>query len=231
MRPLLVKILEDHYLNLIITLDVLGFLRLVAPYLLSGLPDKRDLEITPLSGTFWGTDSTEYRADGVISIRRRKDRDDFGLPLLHVEVEHAWSARLGERLEPCRRAMEEYHQQEVLTVAIVLRGDRSGFVVEEAPFKWLRFALPGCGAKEYLARAEPVAWALAARMDPGEWSPLRHKLECYRRLDAAPDLDDHLREFLERWFEVAVPLPGEEEDELDRLLESESGYRTRHFAF
>lgn len=68
-------------------------------------------------------------------------------------------------------------------------------------------------------------------MDPEERSPLRHKLECYRCLDAAPDLDDHLREFLEQWFEVAIPLPSEEEDELDRLLEAESGYRTRHFAF
>jgi hypothetical protein len=231
MRPLIVKIVEDCYLNDIITLDVLGFLRLVAPYLLPGLPAKEELDITRLSTHFWDYRAA-YRADGVISITRLKDRrDPCGLPILHLEVEHAWSPRLGGRIEPCRRAMEKYHQREILTVALVLHGDRSGFLIEETPFRWLRFALPGCEAAQYLTRDEPVAWALAAAMDPGDWSPLQHKLECYRRLVMADGVAGKLRYLLEQWFALVIPLPDQQQDALEKLLETESGCRIQRFAF
>lgn len=46
---------------------------------------------------------------------------------------------------------------------------------------WRAFAT-GCRAAEYLDRPEPLAWALAALMDPGPWSRAELKMACLRRI-------------------------------------------------
>jgi hypothetical protein len=204
-KPLEWTFLEYYYLKWILQFDFLGFLRLVAPYLLTDFPDDDELDVTFLDQEFWNFNSGVLWADGIIGIRRRSRRKKgYDLPIVHLELEHAYSSRLGERLAPCHRAIARRHESEILTVAVVLRGDRSGFVIEEEPFRWLRFALPGCDAEEYLARDEPVAWAFAARMNPGAWSPERLQRECLQRLDRAPGLDGRLHAFLEGWFEEGI---------------------------
>jgi hypothetical protein len=48
--------------------------------------------------------------------------------------------------------------------------------------RYISFGLAGCRAEEYLARPEPLAWALAALMDPGSWSRAELKIACLRRI-------------------------------------------------
>ncbi|MCP4548604.1 MAG: hypothetical protein GY835_19280 [bacterium] len=227
MRPLIVKIAEEHFLETVIIQDASGFLSVVAPYLLPSLPAKDELEVTPLSRVFW-RDLVEFRADGVISLRRRDNRDR-SVPLIHLEIEHACSPWLGERLQPCREAMERYHECEILTIVLVLHGDRAGLVIEERPFRWMRFGLRGCDAREYLAREEPFAWAIAACMDPGDWSPLRHKQECFQHLETAIGLSRQRKHYLSRWFDIAIPLPREEQDELEMGLAEDHALLSRYW--
>src|SRR4029077_10476120 len=49
-------------------------------------------------------------------------------------------------------------------------------------FRYVSFGLAGCGAAEYLACPEPLAWALAALMDPGALSRAELKMACLRRI-------------------------------------------------
>jgi hypothetical protein len=49
-------------------------------------------------------------------------------------------------------------------------------------FRYISFGLAGCRAAEYLARPEPLAWALAALMDPGSLSRAELKMACLRRI-------------------------------------------------
>jgi hypothetical protein len=49
-------------------------------------------------------------------------------------------------------------------------------------FRYVSFGLAGCQAAEYLARPEPLAWALAAVMDPGSLSRAELKMACLRRI-------------------------------------------------
>jgi hypothetical protein len=48
--------------------------------------------------------------------------------------------------------------------------------------RYVSFGLAGCLAAEYLARPEPLAWALAALMDPGDLSRAELKMACLRRV-------------------------------------------------
>ncbi len=48
--------------------------------------------------------------------------------------------------------------------------------------RYVVFGLAGCQAAEYLARPEPLAWALAAVMDPGDLSRAELKMACIRRI-------------------------------------------------
>jgi hypothetical protein len=48
--------------------------------------------------------------------------------------------------------------------------------------QYISFGLAGCQAADYLARPEPLAWALAAVMDPGPLSRPELKMACLRRI-------------------------------------------------
>jgi hypothetical protein len=79
----------------------------------------------------------------------------------------------------------------VLTIVINLKRGRPGVCLNtwesslgpgfQEP-QYISFGLAGCSAAEYLARPEPLAWALAALMDPGAWSRAELKMACLRRI-------------------------------------------------
>ena len=48
--------------------------------------------------------------------------------------------------------------------------------------RYISFGLESCRATEYLAKPEPLAWALAALMDSGSWTRPEHKIACLRRI-------------------------------------------------
>jgi hypothetical protein len=79
----------------------------------------------------------------------------------------------------------------VLTLVVYLKRGRPGVNLESwesrlgpdfpAP-RYVSFGLAGCPAAEYLDRPEPLAWALAALMDPGSSSRAELKMACLRRI-------------------------------------------------
>lgn len=52
-------------------------------------------------------------------------------------------------------------------------------------FSYTSFGLRGCGAPDYLARPEPLAWALAALMRHSRAERPQLKLECLQRISRA----------------------------------------------
>jgi hypothetical protein len=90
--------------------------------------------------------------------------------------------------------------------------------LETARFRFRAFSLSGCRAEEYLALAEPLAWALAALMRRGRWSRSEHKIECLRRI-AAADLPGSHRWLLGNWVETYLQLNDRETAEYARLCE------------
>jgi hypothetical protein len=79
----------------------------------------------------------------------------------------------------------------VLTIVVYLKRGRPGVNLENwecrlgpdfpAP-RYVSFGLAGSPAAEYLDRPEPLAWALAALMDPGSMSRAELKMACLRRI-------------------------------------------------
>ena len=79
----------------------------------------------------------------------------------------------------------------MLTIVVYLKRGRPGVNVEswESPLdpdfpepKYISFGLAGCSAAEYLCRPEPLAWALAALMNPGSLSRAELKMACLHRI-------------------------------------------------
>jgi len=58
----------------------------------------------------------------------------------------------------------------------------SGLGPDFPELRYVSFGLASCLAAEYLTRPEPLAWALAALMDPGSWSRAELKMACLRRI-------------------------------------------------
>jgi putative YhgA-like transposase len=115
-----------------------------------------------------------------------------GRPLMiHVEVEARASPEMGERLWHYRNQILARYDTPVLTSVINLKRGRPGACLKSwendlGPSfpepQYVSFGLAGCQAAEYLARPEPLAWALAALMDPGTMSRAELKMACLRRI-------------------------------------------------
>src|SRR6185312_15360966 len=115
-----------------------------------------------------------------------------GRPLLiHVEIEARASRGMAERLWRYRSQLQARYDMRVLSIAFYLKRGRSGVNLQtwksslgpDFPEpRYLTFALAGCRAADYLDRPEPLAWALAALLDPGPWSRAELKMACMRRI-------------------------------------------------
>ncbi len=115
----------------------------------------------------------------------------------------------------------------VLPILVNLLGGRPGvelLTMEEGfeplstgMFRFRALGLSGCRAADWLLRPEPVAWALAALMDPGEWSRAELKVECLRRVQQG-GVAGFGKEVLVNWIETYVQLSGEDATEYRRLL-------------
>ncbi len=139
----------------------------------------------------------ELFAEGPKGRRRELDllvrvRTVNGRPLLiHVEIEARASPGMEERLWRYRNQIQARYETLVLTILINVTRGRPGVCVkvresELGPvfqdLRYVSFGLAGCQAMEYLARPEPLAWALAATMDPGALSRAELKMACLRRI-------------------------------------------------
>jgi hypothetical protein len=125
-------------------------------------------------------------------------RDRGGSLLVHIEIEARSRKTLPERIREYQSRIQLRYGTRVLTLVVILRGGQPGVRIEPpesglpvADFRYVVFGLAGCSAPEYLARPEALAWALAALMDPGTWSPAELRRECLRRIAGAKLKQDH----------------------------------------
>jgi len=154
-----------------------------------------------------------------------------GTALVHVEIEARSRPGLGLRLAGYYMQLCLRHGRPVVPIVLCLRRGRAGVSVEQvsdtrlgpeiACFRYYAFGLAGCRAEDYLAREEPLAWALAALMQPAALRPAEHKLACLRRI-AAARLDDLPRFLLVNCVETYLQLEGRDAAEL-KALEADSG--------
>jgi hypothetical protein len=161
------------------------FLRLVAPQEMERLdlssPEFLDKEL------FGGPQGRRRELDLLVRVHTFN-----GNPLLiHVEIESRASRRMRERLWRYRNQIQARYDTPVLTIVVYLKRGRPGVCLEtwESDLgpgftepRYFAFGLAGCRAEEYLARPEPLAWALAALMDLGTWSRAELKMACLRRI-------------------------------------------------
>jgi hypothetical protein len=98
---------------------------------------------------------------------------------------------MGERLWRYHNQIQARYELRVLTIVINVKRGRSGVCLKSwendlgpsfPELRYISFGLAGCRAAEYLARPEPLAWALAALMDPGPLSRAELKMACLRQI-------------------------------------------------
>ena len=154
-----------------------------------------------------------------------------GALLVHVEVEVRARKGMGRRMWDYAMLLRLKHRCPVLSIVLYLQGGPPGLeevVVRDrllgdelASFRYLAFGLAGCDAGAYLARPEPLAWALAALMRPPAGRAAHLKLQCLRRIQRA-DLDEARRFLLVNCVETYLELEGEEAEEYAALLAAET---------
>ncbi|HEV7787284.1 MAG TPA: hypothetical protein VGQ28_18220, partial [Thermoanaerobaculia bacterium] len=148
-----------------------------------------------------------------------------GRPLMiHVEVEARASPEMKGRLRRYRNQILARYDMPVLTILLNVKRGRPGVCLKSwqndlgpgfSEPQYVSFSLAGCRAAEYLARPEPLAWALAAVMDPGALSRPELTMACLRRIAKLRGrFDSYL---LVNCVENYLQLTGEEAVELETL--------------
>jgi len=195
-----------------------GFLRLLAPE----LADQLELsDATFLDKEFPATDPPARSRVVDLLVRVPLKQAGGKTLLIHVEIEARARKGIGERLRSYHRWIQTRHEEQILSVVVFLRGGRAGVLEQTLAndlagpgltvFRYLAFGVAGCRAAEYLVKPEPLAWALAALMDPGSWSRAQLKMRCLTRIAGSP-LSQTQRSELVDCVETYLQLtPGEAE--------------------
>ncbi len=195
------------------------FLRLVVPETFDRL-DLSSIEFLDKELFAGGPHGRRRELDLLVRVRTVK-----GLPLLiHVEIEARATRGMGERLWRYRNQILARYDTPVLTIVLYLKRGRPGVFLKiresnlgpDFPgFRYVSFGLAGCQAAEYLARPEPLAWALAALMQPGTLSRAELKVACLRRISGLRGRFDSV--LLVNCVENYLQLTAEEAVELKAL--------------
>ncbi|HEX4966357.1 MAG TPA: DUF4351 domain-containing protein [Thermoanaerobaculia bacterium] len=162
------------------------FLRLVAPEALERLdlsaPEFLDKEL------FADNPHSQRLAVDLLARVRTTGGSPF---LIHAEVEARARGNMPERLWRYRNQILARYDTAVLSIVMNLTRGRPGVSLETwesllgpafPEMRYVSFGLERCKAAEYLARPEPLAWALAALMNPRPWSRAELKMACLRRI-------------------------------------------------
>jgi hypothetical protein len=200
-----------------------GFLRLVAPDLAARL----DLSaVAFLDKEFVAT--TPPRTRGIADLLAQAPLTGTGrFLLIHVEIESRSRRGMGTRLRDYHRAIQARHEDPVLSIVVYLRGGPAGIREQEldgdlkalglTSFRYLSFGLSGCSAAEYLAKPEPLAWALAALMKRRGMRKAELKMLCLSRIAEEPGLSAAERLELANCVETYVKLLPTETEEFSFL--------------
>ncbi len=149
--------------------------------------------------------------------------------VLHAEIERQYRSATVSRLFDYNRGLGLKYALVVHTLVLYLRGGPRGSqkeVYEERSmgetvmvFHYHSFGLSGAIAAEYLARPEPLAWALAALMRParGQSRP-QLGLGCVRRIAAAPGLARQEQHLLFKCVWMYGQFEDDEALEFDKIM-------------
>lgn len=129
--------------------------------------------------------------------------------LVRIEPEGLDRAETSLRICESVRALRLPYGAPVLASMVFLQGGppgvrlESGIIAQAAGIDLARiyyttFGLSGSRAEHFLERPEPLAWALAARMQPVKRTGDGHRRACLSRIAGAP-LDETRRALLRRW--------------------------------
>lgn len=132
--------------------------------------------------------------------------------LVHVEPEALSPGEVSRRLTRSLTRLAVPYSEPVLACVLFLQNGRpgahleSGVVgkicdIEVLRLYFVTFGLSAARAERYLARPEPLAWALAALMRPTERTLEEHRAACLERIGRA-DLDEPRRELLRSLVEA-----------------------------
>lgn len=166
-----------------------------------------------------------------VPLREKEDR-----ALVHVEIEARSRPEIGYRLAGYYMQLRLRHGRPVVPILACLRRGRPGVALETVSddelgpeigcFRFYAFGLEGCRAEDYLSRSEPLAWALAALMRPGDLSRAEHKMACLRRI-AGARLDELRRFLLVNCVETYLKLEGRDAAEFEALRERDEDEEVR----
>lgn len=172
--------------------------------------------------------------DLVALVPRRASSSSPSSAIVHVEIEAVARPGMGQRLWSYARQLRLRHFHPVLTIVVYHRGGPPGIVwetlrenqlgLELEQFTYCSWGLEKSRAEDYLARPQPVAWALAALMRSKALSRPRHKLECLRRIAAEPDLNDAQRFLLANFVETYLQLDPEDTMRYAEITHSAGNY-------
>jgi hypothetical protein len=164
-------------------------------------------------------------------------KESGGNALIHVEIEVRARPGIGLRLAGYYMQLRIRHGRPVLPVLLCLRRGRPGVVLEQVTdavlgpeigrFRYYAFCLAGCCAEDYLARPEPLAWALSSLMRRERLSAAEHKAGCLRRIFSASGLDELRRFLLAHCVETYLELQGRDVAEFEALWSREPNREAR----
>ncbi len=207
------------------------FLRLAAPQIARTV-DLEAIEFAPEEHYTGSPTGRERRADLVARASAlpdgEKDRERENV-LLHTEIELQFRSRTKPRLLAYHRGLSLHYTLVVHTIVLYLRGGPPGPKLETyeerslgktvVAFHYHSFGLSRVSAAEYLARTEPLAWALAVLMRPARGQPrARLGLACVRRIAAAPDLSTQELDLLLSCVWAYGKFKDEEAEEFDMIM-------------
>ncbi len=206
------------------------FLRLAAPRLAERI-DLESVDFAPEEHYPGAPTGRERRPDLVSRARDRagEDGDIEGEVLLHAEIELRYLSRELPKFLGYHRGLSLKYALVVHTIVLYLRGGPPGPQIaryEERSlgekvvvFRYHSFGLSRASSAEYLARQEPLAWALAALMRPekGQNRP-QLGLTCVRRIADSPDLSRSEQALLIRCVWVYGRFGDDEAEEFDKIM-------------
>jgi predicted transposase YdaD len=184
-----------------------AFLNLAAPDFRDQL-DLATLEIQPTESFLDLPRGKERRLDWLA----RADGPGGERVLLHVEIELRYRRAAAERLWRYNRLAHQRHGLPVHSFVLNLRGGPGGIRRrrhrelslgrEVCTFRYTSLGLSAASAERFLARRNPIAWALAALMRwPEDLRPAERRIRCLRRIARARALSETQRFLL---FNVVV---------------------------
>ncbi len=160
--------------------------------------------------------------------------------VVHVEIEGTFRKAFDLRMWCYYMHLRLQTKKSIVPIVVFLHGGPAGIEwrevvdwvdsIEIARFRYLAFGLSRSQASEYLARPQPLAAALAARMRRGKWDKVEHKLRCLQAIGEAKNLDVDHQYILGKIVETSVRLDEEEEQRFYDELRKDANKEVQEMA-